>query len=117
MGAVNASRLGKTLRLVRELRGKSLKAVADPAEISTAYLLKLEKGLVESPSPHILHRLAAELDIDYLRLMREAGYVVPDAPESSAGVLAQALSGEELTDDEARAVAAFLKMYRTGEIR
>jgi HTH-type transcriptional regulator, competence development regulator len=110
-----AQRLGHTLRSVRELKGKSLKAVAEPAEISPAYLLKLEKGEVTSPSPHVLHRLADQLQLPYLDLMRLAGYVVPDAKGASNSALAHALSSEGLTHDEARAVAAFLKVYRSGQ--
>ena len=45
--------------------------------------------------------------------MRLAGYVVPDSKPQQAGALAQALSSQNLTDDEARAVAAYLKMYRS----
>jgi HTH-type transcriptional regulator, competence development regulator len=112
MVATKAERLGNTLRTARELKSKSLKAVAEPADISTAYLLKLEKGLVDSPSPHILHRLAAVLEIDYLDLMRKAGYVVGDEATRSNGSLAHALSGEQLTDDEERALATYLKLYR-----
>jgi transcriptional regulator with XRE-family HTH domain len=117
MVASNAEQLGNTLRTARELKSKSLKAVADPADISTAYLLKLEKGQVESPSPHILHRLAAELGIDYLDLMRKAGYIVSNDKARSAGRLAHALSGEPLTEDEERALATYLKMYRNGQVR
>ncbi len=117
MAAGNAERLGNSLRIARELKGKSLKAVAEPAEISTAYLLKLEKGQVESPSPHILHRLAAELGIDYLDLMRKAGYIVSDSAAPSRGALTHALSGEPLTEDEERALATYLKMYRNGQVR
>jgi transcriptional regulator with XRE-family HTH domain len=117
MVASNAERLGNRLRTARELKGKSLKAVAEPAEISTAYLLKLEKGQVESPSPHILHRLASELGIDYLDLMRKAGYVVSDSDAPSGGALAHALSGEPLTEDEELALATYLKMYRNGQVR
>ena len=43
--------LGDQLRSIRKLRGLSLAAVAEPAEISTAYLQKLEGGGVgASPS-------------------------------------------------------------------
>lgn len=115
MVSSNAERMGNTLRTVRELKSRSLKAVADPAKVSAAYLLKLEKGQVESPSPHILYRLAKVLDIDYLEVMREAGYITSEPSTSSGGVLAQALSGEELTGEELRAVATFLKMYRSGK--
>ena len=111
-----ARRLGETLRTARELRGKSLKAVAEPAEISIAYLLKLEKGLVESPSPHILHRLAGVLEIDYLDLMRKTGYIVGEEDTSRNGSLAHALSGERLTDDEELALATYLKLYRSGKL-
>jgi transcriptional regulator with XRE-family HTH domain len=117
MAASNAERLGNSLRAARELKGKSLKAVAEPAEISTAYLLKLEKGQVESPSPHILHRLAGELGADYLDLMRKAGYIVSDSAEPSRSALTHALSGEPLTEDEELALATYLKMYRNGQVR
>lgn len=117
MVAGNAQRLGNTLRTARELKGKSLKVVAEPADISTAYLLKLEKGQVESPSPHILHRLAAELGIDYLDLMRKAGYIVNADSAPSGGTLAHALSGEPLSEDEELALATYLKMYRNGQVR
>lgn len=116
MVATNAERLGKTLRTTRELKDKSLKAVAEPAEISTAYLLKLEKGQVESPSPHILHRLAEVLGIDYLDLMRKAGYIVGQEDTSRQGSLDHALSGEPLTEDEERALATYLKLYRSGKL-
>lgn len=109
--------LGPTLKSVREMLGKSLKAVADPAEISPAYLVKLEHGNVTSPSPHVLHRLAGVLGVDYLELMRLAGYVVPDAAGHRSGALAQALSSEDLTDDEAKAVATYLTLYRSRRVK
>jgi transcriptional regulator with XRE-family HTH domain len=108
--------LGQTLKSVRELQGKSLKTAAQGAEISPAYLQKLEKGDVTAPSPHVLHRLANELDVEYLNLMRLAGYVVPETTGTGSGALAQALSAQDLTEDEARALATFLKMYRSGQI-
>jgi HTH-type transcriptional regulator, competence development regulator len=109
----SGTELGPTLRSARELSGKSLKAVAEPAGISAAYLMKLERGEVTSPSPHVLHRLARELGVAYTDLMRLAGYIVPEADSRQSGVLAQALSAQDLTEDEARAVAAFLKAYRS----
>lgn len=106
----DAEKLGDTLRTLRELAGKSLKAVAEPAGISAAYLQKLEKGQVTSPSPHVLHRLADQLDAAYIDLMRLAGYVVPES--KGVGALSHALSSQNLTDDEQRAVAAFLTTLR-----
>lgn len=109
------SELGRTLQSAREIYGRSLKSVAGPAGISAAYLMKLERGEVASPSPHVLHRLAQELRVSYADLMRLAGYIVPDDGGSPGGVLAQVLSAQDLTEDEARAVAAFLKVYRSGK--
>ena len=105
--------LGPTLKLLRGMQEKSLKSIADLADISPAYLQKLEKGEVTAPSPHVLHRLAGVLGTDYLELMRAAGYVVPESSGNS-GALAQAFSAQNLTDDEARALSTFLKMYRSG---
>jgi DNA-binding XRE family transcriptional regulator len=103
--------LPTTLRQLRRLAGKSLKAVAEPADISPAYLVKLERGAVKSPSPHVLHRLAQALGADYLELMRRAGYVVPDNSQTG-GTLAHALSSDGLTVEEAAAVSAYLTVLR-----
>jgi transcriptional regulator with XRE-family HTH domain len=109
-------RLGSELRRVQKLRGASLKSVAKPAGISAAYLLKLERNDVQSPSPHILRRLAERLDVSYLKLMRLAGYDVSEAeqPTRRAGVLVDALAAEPLTEDEQQTVAAFLSTLRAG---
>lgn len=109
--------LGSELREVRALRDKSLKAVTDPAGISAAYLQKLERDEVRSPSPHVLYRLAEVLGVPYPRLMELAGYVVPrteegDEERPSQNLLAHALSSEELTEDEQREVARYLSWYR-----
>jgi HTH-type transcriptional regulator, competence development regulator len=123
MMATGPEELGRQLREVRELRGWSLKRVADPSRISAAYLQKLERGDVKDPSPHILHRLSKTLDIPYTDLMRLAGYVVPS--ETHAGeaeevnLLVHALSTEDFFKDfrdlsaaEAAELARYLRWYR-----
>lgn len=105
--------LGDQLREVRKIRGMSLRAVAEPADISIAYLQKLEGGDVQQPSPHVLHRLARVLDMPYGTLMELAGYVVPE----KEGVLAastfdHALSSSDLTEEERSAVAAYVALLR-----
>jgi transcriptional regulator with XRE-family HTH domain len=105
--------LGDRLREVRQIRGLSLKAVAEPADISIAYLQKLEGGDVQQPSPHVLHRLGLVLEVPYATLMELAGYVVP----GREGVLAantfdHALSSSDLTEEERRAVAAYIALLR-----
>lgn len=103
--------LGEQLRSVRKLRGLSLKAVAEPADISPAYLQKLEGGNVGQPSPHVLHRLGEVLEIPYAKLMELAGYVVPEqTPTTSA--FNHALSSSDLTPEEEKAVAAFIAHLR-----
>jgi transcriptional regulator with XRE-family HTH domain len=109
--------LGRRLAEVRGLRSLSLKAVAVPAGISAAYLQKLERGQVKNPSPNILYALAQELKVPYSELMKLAGYVVPRGardrtPVRKTNLLAHALSSEDLTEDEAQAVARYLAWYR-----
>jgi HTH-type transcriptional regulator, competence development regulator len=108
-------RLGADLRQLRELRRGTLRHVADAADISAAYLLKLERGDVQSPSPRVLKRLAAYFKVSYLDLMALAGYAVSDAevPPEPRGVLASALAAEPMSESEERAVTAFLLALRS----
>ena len=104
--------LGEELRAVRKLKRLSRDAVARPAKISAAYLQKLEEGVVKNPSPRVLHRVAEVLQVSYAKLMELAGYAVPGAEEGSqftkSSPLQQALQNEDLTEQELRAVAAFV---------
>jgi HTH-type transcriptional regulator, competence development regulator len=114
--------LGNKLRDVRELKKLSLAAVAKPAGMSPTALQKLERGDVESPSPHRLHRLAEVLGISYTDLMQLAGYIVPsendpDPARASANVLLQALSSDDLTEEELRDVAEYLAFKRQQQAR
>jgi transcriptional regulator with XRE-family HTH domain len=101
---------------LRRARGeRSLKSVASRAEITAAYLQKLERNNVQKPSPNVLHALAAELDLPYEVLMEDAGYVVPEGDASrvrSGNVLAYALSSENLSEDEAAKLLEYLDWYR-----
>ena len=107
--------LGTQLSQLRELRRQTLRTVAEAAGISGAYLLKLERDAVQSPSPHVLRRLADHFGVSYLGLMHLAGYEVTDGDRRApaVSVLADALAAEPLTDEEQRAVAAFLSALRS----
>jgi transcriptional regulator with XRE-family HTH domain len=105
--------LGAQLRKARQERGLSLQAVAIPAEVSAAYLHKLEQGRVETPSPRPLRRIGEQLGIPYLRLLRLAGYL--DDTDLAPGQAMEAtgpdpLAGHSLTDAELRAVGAFVRL-------
>lgn len=113
--ATPAAVLGSRIRQARELREKSISVVAKEAGISTAYLQKLEVGDVRQPSPNILYKLSQALDIEYAELMRLAGYVVPNDRSIATrrrNELKHALSSEELTEEEADELAAYLQWYR-----
>ncbi len=109
--------LGKRLRQRRDLRQQSLNTVASAADISTAYLQKLEAGAVKQPSPNVLHQLARALEMDYAELMRLAGYIVPNATRSGStqrrNELTHAASSEPLTEEEADELAEYLAWYRS----
>jgi transcriptional regulator with XRE-family HTH domain len=108
--------LGTELKNARDRLGLSLQAVAETAKISAAYLQKLERGQVSTPSPHVLRRLGLSLDIPYLPLMELAGYL--DEAEAAATQSREPLpasqqqsplAGKKLTPEEWRAVGAFIK--------
>jgi transcriptional regulator with XRE-family HTH domain len=109
--------LGAKLRQVRGLKEKSLSAVAGRADISTAYLQKLETGTVRHPSPRILLQLSEALDMDYGELMRLAGYLIPNEPSRKGrqrrNELTHAMSSEALTEEEADELARYLDWYRS----
>jgi HTH-type transcriptional regulator, competence development regulator len=111
--------LGPQLREMRDRRGRSLSDVATEAEISPAYLQKLEAGGVKQPSPNILHKLAKALKVDYAELMRLAGYVTPGDSRATKrrNELTYALSSEPLSEEEAKELARYLDWYREGKKR
>ena len=111
-----AASLGAQLHEVRKMRNLSLKAAAEPAGISPAYLQKLERDDVKRPSPHVLYALGDVLNVPYERLMELAGYVVPLADKKKVkpgSVLAYALSSEDISEEEAEALARYLSWYRS----
>jgi transcriptional regulator with XRE-family HTH domain len=106
--------LGNELKKAREGKSLSLASVAEPANISAAYLHKLERGVINSPSPRVLARLAVVLEVSYLRLMEMAGYL--DEEQLARVRLREPspqphpLADQQLAPEEWRAVGAFIKM-------
>jgi transcriptional regulator with XRE-family HTH domain len=113
-----AVELGRVIKSKREMRSLSVARVAKQAEVSPAYLSKLESGIVKKPSPNVLHRLAKALSISYVDLMRFAGYVVPSDKFGRAGTgLSTALLSENLTDEETEQLIAYLKFIRQRQVK
>ena len=116
--------LGHEIQQVRQLRGLSLSAAARPAGVSPAYIQKLERDEVDSPSPHRLQRLAEVLGVDYADLFALAGYPIPIAPGQSAtdrkdtapsspSALRRMLASEnEVSDDELEELVGYLNFIR-----
>jgi transcriptional regulator with XRE-family HTH domain len=106
--------LGTDLKNARDRLGLSLQSVADTANISAAYLQKLERGQVGTPSPHVLRRLGSSLGIHYLRLMGLAGYLgeaeAVEARSLEPSPSPHPLASKKLTQEEWRAVGAFIKV-------
>lgn len=104
--------IGTVLRQAREVRELSAVDAARAADISAAYLSKLENDAVKRPSPHVLHQLSTALAVPYAELMRLCGYHVPgdSAASPTAGVGAALLS--DLTDDEREELIEYLAWYR-----
>ena len=105
--------LGKELRKGREGKGMSLEAATGSAKISATYLHKLERGVVSSPSPRVLARIAIALEVPYLRLMELAGYLdemqLAEMRIREAAPKPHPLAGQQLTREEWRKVDEFIK--------
>lgn len=107
-----STELATALRNARRIQERSLRSVADGARISATYLPKLERDEVADPSPNVLHRLSAELKLDYGDVMQRAGYVVPTSRRRTTShragsrPITHALSSEALTDEEETALTA-----------
>ncbi len=113
-----AVELGRVIKTKREMRSLSVAGVAKQAEVSPAYLSKLESGIVKKPSPNVLHRLAKSLRISYLDLMRLAGYVVPTGNLGRSGTgLSTAFLSENLTEEETEQLIAYLKFIRQRQVK
>jgi transcriptional regulator with XRE-family HTH domain len=104
------------LRVLRAVNGLSLSRAARGAGISAAYLQKLERGHVTTPSPRALYGLARLYNYPYERLMELCDYPIPGRPEprdyDRVAELAEAFERASLTNEEAEALAMILAEYR-----
>jgi transcriptional regulator with XRE-family HTH domain len=105
--------LGKFIQQARNLKGLSLAKTAKKADISAAYQKKLEADEVKQPSPHMLRSVADALGVQYVTLMQLAGYIMPgETQKDIASEFGFALNSADLTEDERKAVAAYIALLR-----
>lgn len=71
-------RFGNILRKVRKVRGKSIYELAEAASVDAGYISRLENAHRNPPSPKILQRFAATLNVPVDLLMMAAGYLEYD---------------------------------------
>lgn len=98
--------VGERLRLRRQMRGLSLKQVADPAGISVGMLSQVERGLA-TPSIKTLRAICAAMDMPVNWLFHRDGgqggiateYIVPRDARRSLTYHDGALTKELLTPD------------------
>lgn len=108
-----AASFGGVLRQAREVRELSAVDAARAADISPAYLNRLENDAVKKPSPHVLHQLSEALTLPYTELMRLSGYRVPGESRARAIDTVGAALFADLTEDERDELLEYLAWYRT----
>jgi len=69
---------GEAIRRSRKETGVSLRKLARMAEISPAYLSKLERGLLPPPSEEFINSISSALEVDSDWLLAKAGKVATD---------------------------------------
>ena len=74
---------GEYLKILRIKRGLNLRELARRSEISHSYLSLIESGKRGIPKPEHLLKIAPHLDVDYMDLMKVAGYVMAEHEFSS----------------------------------
>jgi HTH-type transcriptional regulator, competence development regulator len=109
----NKQQLGPFLRVARERRGMTLRAVERGTGVSNAYLSQLESGKIRKPSPLGLHKLAELYEVPYALLLELAGYPAP-AAEGPAGapMIVDSRLGP-INPDEETALREYLEFLRS----
>lgn len=101
--------LSALLKRERERAGLTVRQLADAAGLVASTVSRLESGLIASPKPDQLQRLAQALQIDVEELYAAAGYFAP----SSLPALRPYLRAKYgLTDDIASRVEGYVEALR-----
>ncbi|HXC76968.1 MAG TPA: helix-turn-helix transcriptional regulator [Candidatus Acidoferrum sp.] len=95
-----------TLRRERERSGLSVRQLADKAGLVGSTVSRLESGLIASPRPDHLQRIARALQIDVEELYADAGYAISGELPELATYLRRKF---QLTPDEANRVEGYVQ--------
>jgi HTH-type transcriptional regulator, competence development regulator len=109
--------IGVVIRQARAIRGLSSIDAARAADISPAYLSKLERDAVKRPSPHVLHRLSDALAVPYPELMRLSGYRMPGVSSAKATESVSAALFADVSEEERDELLEYLAWYRARRSR
>ena len=109
--------LGAYLKEIREDRQLSLRDVERlakegslGADVSSGYLSMLERDGVKEPSPRILYTLATVYEVEYMELMRRAGYIPDNVRLSSSPAPSFAFRGaSQLSKDRRQRVQRMIE--------
>ena len=109
--------LGAYLKEIREDRQLSLRDVERlakegslGADVSSGYLSMLERSGVKGPSPRILYTLARVYEVEYMELMRKAGYIPDDVRLSGSKAPSFAFKGaSQLSSDRRKRVQRMIE--------
>ncbi|PQP89680.1 helix-turn-helix domain-containing protein [Paenibacillus sp. AR247] len=74
---------GPYLRELRKKKGMTVAELAKKSNVSQSYLTNVENKKRGVPSPDILKRLYIHLDVEYLELMKAAGYISSNTSDIS----------------------------------
>lgn len=88
------------LKTLRIKKGLTLRELARRSEVSQSFLSLVERGKRGIPKPEQLLKLAPHLNVDYMELMKAAGYVTAEHEFTSeeAEFLKGLEEGESLLD-------------------
>jgi transcriptional regulator with XRE-family HTH domain len=101
--------LGKNIRNLRSFRQYSQAVLAEKADISIAYLSKIERGL-KFPKPDILSQLAEGLGVELYELFKSDHVPKAVVPVESTKKLINRLS-KEMTQKVTRTMDGVFKRY------
>jgi transcriptional regulator with XRE-family HTH domain len=100
--------LGDFIRMQRDIADLSLRQLSDLADVSSAYLSQVERGLYQ-PSAHVLKSVAEALHVSVESLYARAG-LLDDEEDRRAVTVEEAIGlDERLTADQKDAL---LRVYR-----